>query len=122
MDEVRANGDAVGETVVTCPDCGWTASLKFDDAAPSYQTVLTPKGLRGVQELGVSRILQWLKMCGFREAVVGAFEHELVDGEILLRDPPFVTRERLFRWGLSAEEVDLFAQRYAELCHREIAP
>lgn len=121
VEEVRATGDAMGEIVASCPDCGWTTSLRFDDAA-DYHIKATPKGPHGVQELGVSSILQWLKRCAFRDAVMAAFEHELVDGEVLLRDPPFVTAERLVRWGLSTEEVATFAERYHELSHRDLEP
>lgn len=119
VEEVRANGDAVGVISASCPDCGWNASLRFDDAADVH-IKMTPQGPHGIQELGVSSILQWLKRCGFRDAIIAQFEHELVDGEVLLRDPPFITAERLARWGLSVDEISTFAERYMEICHRDL--
>ena len=72
---------------------------------------------------GAHKVKQALIDHGIPERVVRVFFKEEVDGEVLLRSPPCLTREFMMghpKWKLDEHDVDLFRPVYRKLTGREL--
>lgn len=120
----RMNGDAYGTEVFTCTNCAWSTSFQWDEASETYyyETQFW-KRKDDVRSWGVSQIRKLLEDNGMDEIFVKTCEKEAVDGEVLFRHPPILTRSFManhVKWKVSDETINKFAEVYKKITKKEL--
>lgn len=95
-------------------------------AAPSPPPLAMTQSKRRASDIsgwGVHTVAKALTGEGMPAHAVDIFKKEEVDGEVLFRQPPIITRSFMMdhpKWKLKEEEVDMFAPIFKKMTGKEL--